>query len=90
MSTRLEGPYDHLDSMDKHRVQCVIPSEVYEKWFGRSGAFPLRGAQDKILARLFHLLDLFMTEHDLFDEANPHNEDLLNDVMSEISIDYKP
>ena len=91
--THLQGPYDDIHSSDKTRLQCVIPTETYEKLFSKSGAFPLRGTQDKVLARLFHLLDLFLTKHDLCqdhtllsDDTTLDNEKILNQVMSEITI----
>ncbi len=92
--THLAGPYDDIHSSDKTRLQCVIPTKTYEKWFSKSGAFPLRGTQDKVLARMFHLLDTYLTTHklcqghDLLDEGAPtlENEKVLNSIMSEITI----
>lgn len=87
--TLLEGPYDSLSTTDKRRLQCMISKDAYERWFAPGGAFSLRGAQDKILARMFHLLDTFMTTYDLIDPSDPHSEDTLNAVMSEMAILYK-
>ena len=91
--THLQGPYDDIHSSSKTRLQCVIPTETYEKWFSKSGAFPLRGTQDKVLARLFHLLDLFLTKHKLCQnhpllsyDTTLDNEKILNQIMSEITI----
>lgn len=87
--TLLEGPYDKLSTTNKRRLQCMISEEAYQRWFAPSGAFSLRGAQDKILARMFHLLDTFMVTHDLIDPSDPHAEDTLNEVMCEMAILYK-
>lgn len=91
--THLQGPYDDIHSTNKTRLQCVIPTETYEKWFSQSGAFPLRGTQDKVLARLFHLLDSFLTRHKICQDHNLlngdtslDNEKILNQIMSEINI----
>lgn len=91
--THLQGPYDGTHSSNKTRLQCVIPTDTYEKWFSKGGAFPLRGTQDKVLSRLFHLLDLFLTRHKLCQDhtllsgdTTLDNEKILNQIMSEITI----
>jgi hypothetical protein len=86
MSTLLEGPYDQVSTTDKRRLQCMIPNDVYDRWFGPQGSFPLRGAQDKILARFFHLLDAYMMAENICQFDDLDNEDQLNKVMCNIEI----
>ena len=90
MSTRIQGPYDDIHSIYKRRIQTMVPAEAYERWFGPLGAFPLRGVQDKILARFFHLVDAFILEHNLCPVENLDNEDILNEILNEIEIHYDP
>lgn len=85
--TLLEGPYDKLPSVTKRRIQCMIPEEMFERWFGSRGAFPARGAQDKVLARMLHLLDEFLRKHDLCQYMDLENEENLNKIMNAIDID---
>jgi hypothetical protein len=85
--TLLEGPYDDMSSVNKRRIQCMIPEETFEKWFGTNGAFPARGVQDKVLARMFNLLDIYLTECNLCQWMMLNNEEILNEVMNAMSID---
>ena len=58
-STLLSGPYDGIPTYDKVRIMCGIPSEIAKDLF--TDTFTLRGVQDKILARLFHIFYLELT-----------------------------
>ncbi len=63
ISTRIVGPYDFIPTYDKTRVMCGIPSVIVKELF--TDTFTLRGVQDKILARIFHIfyLELNSQQH---------------------------
>lgn len=83
MSTRLQGPYDEFSTVEKRRIQCMIPEELADSWFLRR--FPMSGVQDKVLSRLFHGLDTFMQVNGLCQDYDDDNEEILNEVLSSIN-----
>lgn len=90
ISTLLVGPYDSYATHDKTRLTCGVPDEIQKPIFEQ--VFTRRGAQDKILARLFHV---FVTA--LNKEKNQarlaacitqdDRESVANDIINEIT-DY--
>ena len=81
-STQLIGPYDELHTHEKVRAQVGIPSAVYDQIFCQLLVY--RGAQDKILSRLFFTFHTILKEHfhHLFDETIPQREEIVNDILN--------
>ena len=48
--TSIKSPYGPTDPEDKTRVQCNLPTNLYQNLFLER--FPMRGAQDRITASL--------------------------------------
>tara|TARA_R110000772_G_scaffold266171_1_gene388281 strand:+ start:1967 stop:2212 length:246 start_codon:yes stop_codon:yes gene_type:complete len=76
--TNLVGPYDHVRTAQKTRVQACIPLNVHEKLF--LDRFPRRGAQDKIICKF---LDYVFHRTSHLEAGNSvANEDALNEILS--------
>jgi len=88
ISTLLVGPFDSYPTHEKSRITCGVPDEIHKPLFDE--IFTRRGAQDKILARLFYvfvsalnkdenkkLLAACVTEED--------KEHLANDILNQIA-----
>jgi len=86
--TLLQGPYDDLPHRHKHRVATGLPDNVYERLF--LTAAPLRGAQDKILARFLDALHDHLDQHQLLTFPDPNNEVILNDILNSIIFTHVP
>ncbi len=88
MSTSIIGPYDALPTHDKERVMGGVPSVVHAELFKK--LFTLRGAQDKIMARLFLIFhtELMRPEYQARLESAITIEDretVANDILNAIA-----
>jgi hypothetical protein len=83
-TTALIGPYDKLQTHEKLRAQVGIPRERYDLIFNQLLIY--RGAQDKILARLFHTFDTILNEcyPNIFDFTLAQREEAVNKILNDI------
>lgn len=75
MPTRIVGPYDNFPTHAKLRIHFGVPKDIVKRMF--TDIIPLRGAQDKICARLFHIF------YDELIKRHPHLAKLEDDVKEE-------
>ena len=87
-STLLSGPYDGMPTYDKVRIMCGIPDTIAKELFTEH--FRLRGVQDKILSRLFHIFYLELTSPANKSKliqciTNQDKEELLNSILNHLA-----
>jgi hypothetical protein len=80
--TSITSPFGPVDSDDKTRVQCKLPTVLYQELFLQM--FPMRGAQDRITA---HLLDWFykqMLVNKVPVSFQLHNEEVAQEFLNQL------
>lgn len=88
LSTLLIGPYDGLHTQDKTRVVCGVPLVITKEVF--QNTLSVRGAQDKVLARLFHIFYLEFTSPSRQEELHNCNtlherETVVNNILNHLA-----
>lgn len=59
--TKIVGPYDHLPTSEKVRIQVGIPKDIVDAFF--TSLLPRHGAQDKILSCAFFSFHSIILTH---------------------------
>lgn len=81
--TSLTSPYGAVDSDDKTRVQCNLPTEMYQELFIHM--FPMRGAQDRITAHLLVWFHRQLKQNSVPVHFELQNEQRAQDLLNQLN-----
>jgi hypothetical protein len=83
MITTFSDPFGHLEPHNCARIHASVSIPCYSYLF--KGAFPLRGAQDRVVAQLLQKFEKACKDANIPNFHNQHNEQLGQELLNSLT-----